>query len=201
MCSWPLTGRSRSNVADHQVVFGVTNTPIQKNLADSGDTLVGKAAAFKLKWFGGVGPSRMPDRHLRGPAPLSAGGAMVVQGDGVLIGVDPANGTERWQFPLPEKAMRYVTPYDAGYVCLDETGDRLTLAAGDDLVTLNALFRIPAGQSFNRTIGSKVGICFSRPDDNHCYLDEADSLANGDRSQDPTDFRRSGLSFGTTTGL
>ncbi|MEE2639919.1 MAG: PQQ-binding-like beta-propeller repeat protein [Planctomycetota bacterium] len=109
------------------------------NLADSGDPEVGNAAAFKLKWFGGVGPSRMPDRHFRGPAPLSAGPAMIVQADGVLIGVDPANGTERWQYQLPEKSMRYVTPYDGGYVCLTENGEQVYAACNERVLLLDAL--------------------------------------------------------------
>ena len=103
------------------------------NVADSRDQVVGNAAAFRLLWFGGVGPSRMPDRHLRGPAPLSAGNVAVMQGDGVMIGIDPANGTERWQRDLPERAMRYVTPYDAGYACLNEDGSRLFVAANQEL--------------------------------------------------------------------
>lgn len=109
------------------------------NLADSRDEHVGNAVAFRLKWFGGVGPSRMPDRHLRGPAPLCAGPSMIVQADGLLIGVDPANGTERWQFKLPEKSMRYVTPYDGGYACLTKNGREVTFSANREIITLNAL--------------------------------------------------------------
>ena len=109
------------------------------NRADSMDSIVGKASAFRLLWFGGVGPSRMPDRHLRGPAPLVASGTMVLQGDGVLIGVDPANGTERWQLRLPEKAIRYVTPLDAGYACLTRDGRKLFVAANDVIWQVNAL--------------------------------------------------------------
>jgi len=119
----PLTG---AGVWRHQYATPANNSATQ-------DTLVGNAAGFRLLWFGGVGPSRMPDRHLRGPAPLSAGGASVLQGDGVLIGLDPANGTERWQLQLPEMAMRYVTPFDAGYACLTETGDSLLVAANREL--------------------------------------------------------------------
>lgn len=108
------------------------------NLSDAKDVPVGSADHFKLKWFGGVGPSRMPDRHLRGPAPLCAGSAMIVQADGALIGVDPANGTERWQYKLPQGSMRYVTPYDGGYVCLNETGTETYLAAKSQLIRLNS---------------------------------------------------------------
>ena len=65
--------------------------PVRLTQADSRDAVVGNAAGFRLQWFGGVGPSRMPDRHLRGPAPLAVGSAMIMQTDGGLIGVDPAN--------------------------------------------------------------------------------------------------------------
>ncbi len=108
------------------------------NQADSRDPYVGGASAFRLQWFGGVGPSRMPDRHLRGPAPLAAGAVLVMQGDGVLIGVDPANGVERWQRVMPAGAMRYVTPMDAGYATLTEEGETLIVAAGAELWQINA---------------------------------------------------------------
>ncbi len=108
------------------------------NQADSRDPYVGAASAFRLQWFGGVGPSRMPDRHLRGPAPLSAGAVLVMQGDGLLIGVDPANGVERWQREMPEGAMRYVTPFDAGYATLSEDGETLVVAAGSELWRIDA---------------------------------------------------------------
>ena len=117
------------------------------NGADSEDQIVGNAEAFRLLWFGGVGPSRMPDRHLRGPAPLTAGGAAVMQGDGVLIGIDPANGTERWQLELPESSMRYVTPFDAGYACLTENGSQLFVAANQELWQVDAY----SGNVLNKT--------------------------------------------------
>ena len=117
------------------------------NGADSQDAIVGNATAFRLLWFGGVGPSRMPDRHLRGPAPLSTGGATVLQGDGMLIGIDPANGTERWQVLLPEYSMRYVTPFDAGYACLTETGNQLVIAANQELWRIDAY----SGRILNKT--------------------------------------------------
>ena len=121
------------------------------NSADSGDTAIGSASGFRLQWFGGVGPSRMPDRHLRGQAPLAAGSAMVLHGDECLIGVDPANGVERWQVDLPPDAMRYVMPFDAGYSCLTDEGTVLYTAAASELWKLNAFtgeklagFQVPA---------------------------------------------------------
>ena len=109
------------------------------NTADSGDPLVGRAAGFRLRWFGGVGPSRIPDRHLRGPAPLAAGSSMVIHGDGVLIGVDPANGVERWELVLPTEAMRYVMPFDGGYTALDQDGSELWVAAGKEIWSVDSL--------------------------------------------------------------
>lgn len=108
------------------------------NTADSGDRAVGAARGFRLLWFGGVGPSRMPDRHLRGQAPLAAGSTMVLHGDECLIGVDPANGTERWHVDLPPDSMRYGIPYDAGYSCLTADGSTFYTAAAKELWKLNA---------------------------------------------------------------
>ncbi|MEM7457443.1 MAG: PQQ-binding-like beta-propeller repeat protein, partial [Planctomycetota bacterium] len=110
-----------------------------RNSADTGDQYIGNAAGFQLSWFGGVGPGRMPDRHLRGPAPLVAGPTMIMQGDGVLIGVDPANGTERWQLELPPGTMRYVTPFDAGYASLSEDGTLLCVATSEGIWNVDAL--------------------------------------------------------------
>ncbi len=124
------------------------------NQADSRDPYVGSASAFRLQWFGGVGPSRMPDRHLRGPAPLAVGAVLVMQGDGVLIGVDPANGVERWQRALPAGAMRYVTPLDAGYATLSEEGETLFVAAGAELWQLNAY----TGEMLDRVSVAENGI-------------------------------------------
>ena len=109
------------------------------NSSDSGDESVGQATGFRLQWFGGVGPSRMPDRHLRGQAPLAAGAAMILHGDECLIGVDPANGIERWQVDLPADTMRYVMPFDAGYSCLTEDGTQLFTATANEIWHLNAL--------------------------------------------------------------
>ena len=134
------------------------------NQADSRDPYVGSAGAFRLQWFGGVGPSRMPDRHLRGPAPLAAGAVLVMQGDGLMIGVDPANGVERWQLELPAGAMRYVTPLDAGYATLSEDGETLIVAAGAELWQINAytgelLNRASVPQGDTETVWGYVAQC------------------------------------------
>ncbi|MAI74059.1 MAG: hypothetical protein CMM01_24610 [Rhodopirellula sp.] len=117
------------------------------NTSATDDKSVGTATAFRLLWFGGVGPNRIPDRHLRGPAPLTAGGATVVQGDGVLIGIDPANGTERWELKLPAFAMRYVTPFDCGYACLSRDGNSLFVAANHEIWQVDSY----TGQVIHRT--------------------------------------------------
>lgn len=103
------------------------------NSAAAEDSAFAGAVGFRLHWFGGVGPRQIPDRHLRGAAPLVAGSSMVVHGDGCLIGVDPANGLERWQVQLPEGAMRYVIPFDSGYSCLSKDGVDFFVAANSEI--------------------------------------------------------------------
>lgn len=88
------------------------------NDSNSGeDNLTGEVA---LQWFGGPGPNRMIDRHLRGPPPLAIGGRVIMVGENKLIGVDAYNGTELWELDLPE-SQRYAMPYDAGYIAANET--------------------------------------------------------------------------------
>ncbi|MFI4862081.1 MAG: PQQ-binding-like beta-propeller repeat protein [Phycisphaerales bacterium JB063] len=88
------------------------------NDSNSGeDNLTGEVA---LQWFGGPGPNRMIDRHLRGPPPLAIGGRVIMVGENKLIGVDAYNGTELWELDMPE-SQRYAMPYDAGYIAADET--------------------------------------------------------------------------------
>jgi len=83
---------------------------------------------LKLQWFGGPGPRRMVDRHLRGPAPLSEDSVMIIPGENVLIGMDPYHGGELWQLDLPP-SQRYSMPYDAGYMSLSK--GTLAIAVND----------------------------------------------------------------------
>lgn len=103
------------------------------NLSATDDARLAQTQSLQLQWFGGVGPRPMPDRHLRGQAPLAAGGALVMHGDGSLIGVDPANGTQRWKLELPPGSMRYVMPFDAGYSCLTVDGTTFYTATPDEI--------------------------------------------------------------------
>ena len=109
------------------------------NTSDSGDDVIGSAENFRLQWFGGVGPERMPDRHLRAHSPLAAGPTAVLHGDSCLIGIDPANGLERWQLDLPSDAMRYVMPFDGGYSCLTIDGRTLYTSVGRELWKIDAI--------------------------------------------------------------
>ncbi len=86
------------------------------NTAASRDQLA--SSDLVLQWFGGVGPSRMVDRHLRGSAPLCDEGILVVPGEDLVIGMDAYSGEELWERPLPQ-SQRYSMPYDAGYMALD----------------------------------------------------------------------------------
>jgi outer membrane protein assembly factor BamB len=94
-----------------------------KNTAASEDRLI--HPNLRLQWFGGPGPARMVDRHLRAPAPLVAGGCMFVAGENSLVCVDSYHGTEYWQLDIPN-SQRYSMPYDCGYASID--GDRLAMA-------------------------------------------------------------------------
>lgn len=98
-----------------------------------------------LRWFGGHGPERMPDRHTRGHAPLAAGGVQVSLAENGLIATDARNGTVRWSLDLPE-SMRYAMPYDAGYAVLAPDGSRLHIAVNAELWAVNAR----AGQVVSR---------------------------------------------------
>lgn len=87
------------------------------NTATSGDELIGSELA--LQWFGGVGPSRMVDRHLRGPSPLYNRGILMVPGENLALGIDAFSGTELWELGLPE-SQRYSMPYDGGYMAMQD---------------------------------------------------------------------------------
>ncbi|MDA7645728.1 PQQ-binding-like beta-propeller repeat protein, partial [bacterium] len=97
------------------------------NTSSSGDSLVKEDLA--LQWFGGLGPRRMVDRHLRGSSPLYHSGILVVPGENVVMGVDAYTGEELWELDLPG-SQRYSMPYDAGYMSLvDQT---LAVAVRDE---------------------------------------------------------------------
>lgn len=103
------------------------------NSASSGDRYT--SSELHLQWFGGPGPRRMVDRHLRAPPPLAAGGRTFVIGENRLIGVDSYNGTELWDTAIPD-SQRYAMPYDAGYIACRP--DAVFAAVDSDLVTLDA---------------------------------------------------------------
>ena len=97
------------------------------NTGNSGDAYI--EGEPSLQWFGGPGPSRMVDRHLRSHAPLVSNGIMVVMAENRLLGVDAYQGTELWELTLP-KSHRYSIPYDAGYASIDKT--TLAIAVGKE---------------------------------------------------------------------
>ncbi|MBN2449685.1 MAG: PQQ-binding-like beta-propeller repeat protein, partial [Lentisphaeria bacterium] len=65
------------------------------NTACSGDTL--PFGEFEVLWFGGPGPRRMFDRHVKAAAPLFQGGTLYVTGQDYLAGMDAYNGTIFWE--------------------------------------------------------------------------------------------------------
>ncbi len=117
------------------------------NTASSRDALVGSSTV--VQWFGGPGPRRMIDRHLRAVAPLFSGGRLFIPGDQLVICVDAYNGTELWQVDVPG-STRVGAPYDASYMAA--TRDTLYVAAAGECWAIDArdgertkTFRVPGG--------------------------------------------------------
>lgn len=102
------------------------------NTACSEDALT--SGPLQLKWFGGPGPSRMVDRHLRTAPPLADRGTLVIPGNDRIIVVDSHNGTELWQKDIPGFS-RTGFPYDGGYMALGEGS--LFAAAGDSCLQMD----------------------------------------------------------------
>ena len=100
------------------------------NTAASDETLVTGLTA--LQWFGGPGPGRMVDRHLRTTAPLARDGRMFIPANDLVIGVDAYNGIELWQTSLPG-FTRTGAPYDGGWWAVNEAG---IFAATDNTAVL-----------------------------------------------------------------
>lgn len=72
------------------------------------------APDLQLQWFGGPGPARMIDRHLRGHAPLADSGRLYIIGQNALLAVDAYTGLPLWECDVPS-SPRYSMPYDAGH--------------------------------------------------------------------------------------
>ena len=104
-----------------------------ENTAASDDRLVHRE--LRLQWFGGPGPARMVDRHLRAPAPLVADGRMFVAGENSIVCVDSYHGTEYWQLDVPA-SQRYSMPYDCGYSTVDD--DLFAIAVQDSAWLVDA---------------------------------------------------------------
>jgi len=80
---------------------------------------------LELLWYGGSGPSRSPDRHGNGMAPIAANGRYFAIGEHGLTAVDAYNGTELWSRTLP-------------YAFKSNKGSALeSLAVDDDSIYLN----------------------------------------------------------------
>lgn len=102
------------------------------NSASSDDALVSGEAL--LQWFGGPGPARMVDRHLRTTASLAAGGRLFIPANDTVIAVDAYNGIELWETPLPG-FTRTGAPLDGGWWALD--GNDVFAAVADHALRLD----------------------------------------------------------------
>ncbi|HOX37567.1 MAG TPA: PQQ-binding-like beta-propeller repeat protein [Candidatus Brocadiia bacterium] len=86
-------------------------------------------------WFGDSGPQRVIDRHSHPPAPLSAGGRMFIPANDRVIAIDPYNGTELWDAPMPG-SRRTNMSRDLGNMVASR--DSVFRAAGDSCIRLNS---------------------------------------------------------------
>ena len=102
------------------------------NTAASLDERVGGETS--LQWFGGPGPARMIDRHLRTTASLAHGGRLFIPANDAIIGVDAYNGIELWETPLPGFS-RTGAPYDGGWWAVNDAG--IFAATKDDVAQLD----------------------------------------------------------------
>lgn len=89
------------------------------NTTASSDTRIGGETA--LQWFGGPGPARMVDRHLRTTASLAHRGRLFIPGNDTIIAVDAYNGSELWETPL-KGFTRTGAPYDGGWWAVCDEG-------------------------------------------------------------------------------
>lgn len=96
--------------------------------ADAANTLCSSddlaRSPLRMLWFTDFGV-RMPSRHGRGPAPLCAGGVMIVEALDGLLGVDAYSGLQLWFYGM-EKILE---PYDQEHlVGTAGTGSNMCLA-------------------------------------------------------------------------
>ena len=93
--------------------------------ADPGRTSVGKESRLRLPfdvlWFGGPGPARMMDRHIKTSPPLSVAGRVFVTGENHLLAFDAYNGRELWCREVPGVGRKLASYYSANSVADDDS--------------------------------------------------------------------------------
>ena len=76
---------------------------------------------LELLWFGKPGPSRMLNRHWRGPAPLCVNGRMFIRGQYSLTAVDAYNGRRLWRRQC-DTQVRWPVQDTGGCIAADQEG-------------------------------------------------------------------------------
>lgn len=101
------------------------------NSGNSFDTMGGVSGTgeMDLQWIGRPGGDTALDRHVRMPAPVSAGGRLYHQGLNRIMGMDSYNGAMLWSLEIPQ-LRRVNIPRDASNVCADD--DAVYVAVKDD---------------------------------------------------------------------
>jgi len=94
-------------------------------------------------WFGGPGPGKMLERHVRAAAPLALGGRLFVQGENVVMAYDAYNGLKLWERDIPgalrsalsDECSNFAAGKDSLFVAVNDKCLRLDQATGETTAT------------------------------------------------------------------
>jgi outer membrane protein assembly factor BamB len=111
-----LTAPALAETGDWSHQYG---RPDNATFAD--ETLQGAChtSDFRVQWLGRPGPRFQSDRGNRKPAPLFAGGRLLVQGLDRLMALDAYNGTVLWNMEVPD-SRRFNIRNDSANWCVDD---------------------------------------------------------------------------------
>ncbi len=106
--------------------YGTSGNIASSNARIGGDKL-------KLQWFGGPGPRKMVDRHMRTMPPLVCRGQMYIPGLDRVITVDAFTGVVQWEEEIPD-STRIGMLKDCGWMVAVE--NKLYVAVNEELLRL-----------------------------------------------------------------
>jgi len=115
--------------------------------AEPGNTACGDDTRVKcplgILWFGGPGPGKMLERHVRAAAPLAVGGRLFVQGEGFVMAYDAYNGLKLWERAIPgalrsalsDECSNFAAGKDSLFVAVNDKCLRIDQATGETKAT------------------------------------------------------------------